>query len=128
VWSLSNTANDISNAQVIATLPQWMQFVGTPSPTIEDLTYNPSTQEITWNVGTIPAGTGITEPGRQVSFQVQFTPSLSQVGTVPIIINSATLTGHDDFANVGVTVNKVSLNTTLTNDTSFPDKGDIVIQ
>ncbi|MES2023411.1 MAG: hypothetical protein V4439_01885 [Patescibacteria group bacterium] len=118
VWSLSNTANNISKAQVRATLPEWINFVGHISPDTEDLTFNSGTKEIVWNVGGIPKGTGITEADREVAFQVSLTPSLSQVGTAPVIINDATLTGHDDFANVDVRVNKTSLNTKLSSDSA----------
>ncbi|MFZ3015544.1 MAG: hypothetical protein WA101_00890, partial [Minisyncoccia bacterium] len=84
VWSLSNTANNISKTKITSSLPPWVRFVGPISPSTEDLTYNPSTKEIVWNVGGIPRGTGITETGREVSFQVGFTPSLSQVATTPV--------------------------------------------
>ncbi len=127
VWSLSNTANNISKVKVSSTLPPWMQFAGPFSPATEDLTYNDSTKEIVWDVGGIPAGTGITEADRQVSFQVELTPSLSQVGTAPTITNDTTLTGHDDFANVDVRVNKASLDTRLQNDSDFPPNGDRVV-
>lgn len=128
VWSLSNTANNISKTQVRATLPAWMHFVGTFSPTTEDLVYNASTKEIIWNVGGIPKGTGITGAGRDISFQVELSPSLSQVGTIPTIINDATLTGHDDFANVDIRVNKAALDTRLLNDSSFPINGSRVVE
>nr|MBP6884046.1 hypothetical protein [Candidatus Paceibacterota bacterium] len=120
VWTLSNSANNLSKAQVRSTLPSWMGFVGTVSPKAEDLVYNPSTKEIIWNIGNIPKGTGITTAGREVAFQVTFTPSLSQVGARPAIINDAVLTAHDDFANVDLTVNKASLSTELSNDSLFP--------
>ena len=126
VWALSNTSNNISNAQVHATLPSWVDFVGPISPPSEDLTYDPSTKEVAWNIGGIPTGTGITSSDREVSFQVTLNPSTSQVGTSPLIINDAVLTGHDDFANVDITVNKNSLNTQLFNDSSFPAGGDRV--
>ncbi|MEK7088706.1 MAG: hypothetical protein AAB913_01085 [Patescibacteria group bacterium] len=128
IWSLSNTANNISKVQVRSTLPPWMRFVGPFSPTTEDFTYDASIKEIVWNVGGIPKGTGITEAGRDISFQIEFTPSLSQVGTEPTIINDTILTGHDDFANVDVRVNKASLNTRLLNDPNFPINGSRVVQ
>ncbi len=128
VWSLSNTANNISNAQVHSTIPSWVRFVGKFSPATENLAYDDNTKQITWNVGGIPPGTGITENDREISFQVELTPSLSQVGTMPVIINDATLTGHDDFANVGVTVNKTSLNTQILNDPNFSPDGDRVVE
>ena len=128
VWALSNTSNNISKAQVTSTLPSWMDFTGQISPPSEDITYNPSTREIIWNVGGIPTGTGITATDREVSFQVVLDPSSSQVGTSPAIINDAVLTGHDDFANVDITVNKNSLNTNLLNDSAFPATGDRVVE
>lgn len=128
VWSFSNTANNISKAVVRSTLPPWVRFVGPISPASEDLNYNASTKEITWNVGNIPKGTGITTKDRQVSFKIGFTPSLSQVGSVPVIINDTTLTGHDDFANVDIRVNKSALYTRLPNDPLFPPNGERVVE
>jgi hypothetical protein len=128
VWTLSNTANNISNAEVTSSLPTWMTYIGNPAPASEDLTYNSDTKQIVWNVERIPAGTGITSASRSVSFQVSLSPSLSQVGAVPIIINDAVLTGHDEFANVDIKVDKGSLTSDLTSDPSFPDGGGLVAQ
>lgn len=127
-WSISNTANNISKAVVHSSIPSWVKFAGTISPASEDLTYNPSTKEIVWNVGRIGRGTGITEAPRTVSFQVIFTPSLSQVRTIPVILNESVLTGHDDFANVDVRASKTSLRTELDSDPQFPGGGGTVIE
>jgi hypothetical protein len=126
-WTLSNTANNISNVQVRSTLPAWINFVGTFLPANENLTYNSSTKEIIWNAGSIPKGASITGAAREVSFQVSFSPSLSQLGAMPVLINSAVLTGHDDFAKVEVRLNKASLNTRLDDDPLFPGNGGIVV-
>jgi len=128
VWSLSNTANNISKAQVRASLPAWVRFVGPFSPRNEDVTYNSSTREVIWNVGRLPKGTGITGADKSLSFQIGFTPLFSQVQTAPVIINEAVLTGHDDFANVDVRVTKNPLRTTLTSDSAFPASGGLVIE
>jgi hypothetical protein len=104
-----------------------MTFEGPFSPQEENLTYNSSTKEIVWNADRIPKGAGITGPARSVAFQVSINPSLSQVGTDPILINDTTLTGHDDFANVDIKVNKASLNTNLIDDPSFIQSGGPVV-
>lgn len=127
VWTLSNDSNNISNAQVRSSLPPWVRFVGPVDPKTENVTYNSSTQEVVWAVGSIPAGTGGSSPNREASFQVALTPSLSQVSTAPALINDAILTGFDDFAKVNVTVHKAPLNTALINDPAFPVGGDRVI-
>ncbi len=126
-WSLSNTANSISSVQVDSTLPSWINFVGPISPAGENLTYNPSTKEIVWIADRIQRGAGITGALRSVSFQITFTPSLSQVGKTPAIMNASVLTGHDDFANVDVKVNKGAITTNLENDPGFPANGGVVV-
>ena len=126
LWTLSSTANNLSKVQVKGSLPAWINFVGVISPQEENLTYNAFTKEITWNVDKVPKGSGIIGPARNVAFQISFKPSLSQVKTVPVIINDAVLTGHDDFANVDVTVKKMRLNTKLDSDEAFPANGSMV--
>ncbi len=127
-WSLSNSANNISKAVVRSSLPAWVRFIGPISPANEDLSYNSATKELTWNVGNIPKGTGISSANKEVSFRISFSPSLSQVGFSPVLINDAILTGHDDFANVDVRVNKSSLNTNPANDAGFPAGGERVTE
>ncbi len=126
VWSLSNTSNNISKAKVRTTLPAWVRYVGSISPKIEDVKYNATTKEVVWDVGNLSKGAGVSGLDREVSFQIGFTPSLSQRGSSPNLINSAVLTGHDDFANVDVEVTKGALDTRLMNDPSFPPTGDKV--
>ena len=126
VWSLSNSSNNILKGIVRSSLPSWMRFIGPISPPSEDLTYNSFSREITWNVGNIARGVGITGASKEVSFRIALLPSLKQVGTMPIIINDAILTGHDDFANVDIRVSKPALYTSLTNDPNFPQGGERV--
>jgi hypothetical protein len=127
VWSVSNTSNSISNAQVRGSLPPWVKFLDRISPVSEDLSFNPSSREVVWNIEQIPRGTGINNPEKEVSFQVEFNPSLSQVGTAPTIVNALALTGFDDFAKVEVRLNKPALTPRLINDPAFSTKSDIVI-
>ena len=128
VWTLSNTSNSISKAEVHSTLPPWVTFVGTSLPGSENLTYNASTQEVVWNADRVLRGAGITGAKKEVAFQLSFTPSLSQVGTTPVIINGAVLTGHDDFANVDIRATRSELTTKLDNDAAFPPQGATVVE
>jgi hypothetical protein len=127
-WNLSNTVNNISGAKIVATLPNYVKFVGPTSPMSEDLKYDSFKREVTWNIGTIPKGTGITGASKEVYFQVSINPSLSQVGSSPTLVNEAVLTGVDDFANVGVRVTKSALNTVITGDASPAFGSDKVVE
>ena len=128
VWTVSNSANAISNAQIKSSLPPWVSFVGAVFPPSEELTFNPSTKELLWNIGRLSRGTGIGSLGREVSFQIELLPSLSQLGTAPTLVNDAVLTGMDDFAMVEVRVNKASLDTKLGNDPTAPLISDRVVE
>jgi hypothetical protein len=128
VWNITNTANVIRNAKVRATLPPWTNFTGLVSPQSANITYNASTKEIVWNVGTLERSAGLGSPGPEAAFQISFTPSLSQLDETPVLLNDAVLTGRDDFANVEVRVNKSSLNTKLSSDASFDYKSSRVVE
>ena len=128
VWSLSNSSNTIVKGITRSSLPSWVRFTGSISPSAEDLTYNSSTREIVWNIGNIKRGAGITSVNREVSFRIAFSPSFSQINTLPVLINETTLTGHDDFANVDISVNKPVLRTSLIHDPSFPQNGGRVVE
>lgn len=123
-WSLSNTSNSISKGEVRAVVPSWSRFIG---PETDELTYNVATREVIWKAGRIPKGTGITGTDKAVSFQIGFTPLFSQVNTLPVIMNEAVLTGHDDFANVDLRVSKTAVRTELT-EAGFPTGGGLVTQ
>jgi hypothetical protein len=127
-WALSNTSNNVSNVKVKSSLPSWVRFVGNISPPSEDITYNSATRELVWNAGTIPRGAGISQEAREASFQIVLKPSLSQLGSVPILVNDMTMTGHDDFANIDLKISKSALSTRLSNDATFPAGGDIVVE
>jgi len=128
VWSITNTANNLSKTEVRSTLPPWINFTGVTSPAGEDVIYSSTTKEVLWNAGNVKKGAGITEPDKKVSFQVSFTPSLSQVETTPFLLNEAVLTGHDDFSNASVRSNARELTTRLSNDPLFSESGAKVVE
>lgn len=122
IWNITNTSNIVRGGKVRTTLPPWVRYVGTVSPSSASLNYNANNKEIVWDVGTIARGAGILGDGPEVAFQIAFTPSLSQLDETPTLVNNTVLTGHDDFANVDVQANKSSLSTQLSGDASYDAK------
>jgi hypothetical protein len=126
VWSVSNSSNSVSDGFVRATLPQYVRWAGVTSPAGGDLVFNEGTREVSWKVGDIKVGEGITQGAREAAFQVALLPSLSQVGQAPAIISEATLTGTDDFTGTNITRTRSALTTRLSTDAGFPVGGDLV--
>lgn len=125
MWTISNSSNSISNAQVRATLPPYVQWSNNTYPDA-DITYNPIGGEVVWNVGDIPRGAGVITTKKEMAFQVSITPSLTQVGNVPTIVSEGTFTGVDDFT--GSTIRStVSPVTTNTSDIDAPNGHYIIV-
>lgn len=97
-WTVKNSSNAVANGVVKASLPQYVRFVAAQSGS--GITYNEGSRTVTWSLGDIKAGTGYTGTARSGAFQVEIEPSTSQVGQTPVLVNSATLSGQDRFAQV----------------------------
>ncbi len=103
-WQLTNPGNSVTGTVVKGTLPSnvtWKNVtsVGAGQPQI---VYNSNTSEVTWNLGTLPFGTGVGTPKYEGTFQVGITPSSTQVGTAPVVIKNVGMSGKDEFTGLDV--------------------------
>lgn len=127
VWSVTNSSNQISGAQVVAALPSYIEWVGAVIPSQEEVVYNPIGGQVSWKLGDVSPGTGTATVAREIAFQVALIPSLSQIGTSPIVIGEQTLTGFDRFAEVNMSHKRAALTTRLT-EPGFTTEGGTVSQ
>lgn len=127
-WNATNGSNDVTNAQVTATLPSYVTWVGATSPSSENISFDPVGGQVTWNLGSIPAGAGYSTDKRSVSFQVSLTPSVSQIGTAPVLVNTATLQGLDNFTSTALTDTAQAVTTRIFTDPNFQNGQDSVTQ
>lgn len=125
-WSVANPANDLGAVTVVGVLPPAVHFLGTIDPLGESLIYNEASGELAWNIGALKAGVGYGTSPREVSFQVGLTPSVSQVGTVPELVNNIRLRGTDRFAETVVSGTAAALTTEIRNDPAFRE-GDATV-
>lgn len=117
IWTIVNTSNNINNAEVRGILPVYVDWARRVSPLKENVIYNPTTNEVLWNAGDIPAGTGIgSKPPREVAFQVVLTPSLSQVGQDPKLMTNIGFTATDAFTSEQLVQTKGDISTNLSTD------------
>ena len=117
-WTLSNSSNSITQAQAKASLPVYVKWVGKAQGTTENISYNETTREVIWNIGTVRPNTGF-DTNREASFVVSLVPSLSQVGSVPQLVKDVYLSGQDSFTGTTVKSTRGPLTTFLPNDPSF---------
>ncbi len=116
IWSIVNSSNDVSDVVVKASLPSYVRWLGQISPASESISYNPLGGEIVWNVGDVNARSGVTNPAREVAFQIGFVPSISQIGDKPMLTSDATIKGTDGFTNEQLSTIRRALNIEIVSD------------
>lgn len=126
VWNINNSFNQVSNVEVRATLPPYVKWTNLKSPDNEIISLNSVTNEIVWNVGSVLPNTGFASSGRQVYFQLEFLPSLSQIGQTPVLLGEATLSGIDKITGLKVESKSGAVTTNFYGDPSYRTGDDKV--
>lgn len=131
-WSVVNSSNDLRDAEVQATLPPYMHWVGNHAPGNESLSFDAVESgggEVTWKLGTVRAGAGFMTAPRQVTFLVGLTPSLAQRDTSPILLSAPTLRAVDVFTNQMVTLQtRRNLDTYIIGDPQYKSGDEKVVE
>jgi len=128
IWGVVNSSNGLSSARVRGILPTYMQWYGSVSPSKEKIFYNKSTNEIIWEPGEIPAGTGLGGmPPKEVAFQLVLTPSISQVSSAPSFISNQVFTAVDSFTNTEVSIKGREVSSYLSTDPLAPLENRLVV-
>lgn len=122
-WKITNVSNDLSDVKLVSSLPNGVKWTGQAYPGEEKFSYNERTNQIVWEVGNVRAGAGIVSSKREVAFQIVIKPQPSQAGTMPVLLNRATLTGKDTFTGEDVTVTAPQKDTQLPEDATVDYAG-----
>lgn len=126
IWSIENSFNQVSNAEVRATLPSYVKWTNLHSPQSEIFSFNDVTKEIIWKIGSIlPNAVGSSK--KEIYFQVEFLPSSSQLGQAPPIVGEAKLTGLDKVTGAKVEARAGAATTNFAPDPSFRSGDDKVV-
>lgn len=127
-WNATNRYADVQNARAKATLPAGVELTGEIFPEDASLTFDSGSREVVWEIGDMPAGTGIfpeiTPPS--VAFQIAFTPTSTHQGEVADLIREVQITGEDAFVGQPVSDTDEGIDTTLPDDDSVDeDEGKV---
>lgn len=112
--------NDLTGAVMTTTLPQYVTWLDKydGEGTIE---YNPVAKQLRWNIGTLSAKTA-----KQLQVQVSLLPSVTQVGTTPVLIGVQEFRATDRFTGVGLRTSQLPLNTELSTEAGYERNNGVV--
>lgn len=100
--------NDMSGAEVTAVLPLGVMWLNTVTQG-SDVTYNPTTRVIRWNIGNLEAHKEVS-----VYAQVAFTPVAGDVGKSPTILEKQNFKATDTFTGTTVRASAPAITTNYT--------------
>ncbi len=105
--------NDIVDGQLTTSLPTYVEWLDTfQGP--GSVTFNPVNQELMWSTGSITA-----EETAELSFQVRFRPSRSQIGNTIFLLNTQHFRATDRFTGTTVRAEGPRLNSELPRSSGF---------
>ncbi len=125
-WTISNSSNTVTKAQARSALPIYVSWVGPVAGGNENLSYNATTREVIWNIGTVASNTG-TGSTREATFIIALKPSLSQVGSVPQLMKEIYLSGVDSFTGTTIKSSRNPITSQLINDPTFRSGNERVV-
>jgi hypothetical protein len=107
-------------------LPIYVKWIGPAAGSTEDISFNQTTREVIWNIGTVNPYTGFGST-REASFVLSLKPSASQVGSVPQLMQAINLSGMDSFTGTQIKSTRGPITTLLVNDPNFKYGNERVI-
>jgi hypothetical protein len=128
IWNLTNSFNQVSNVEVRATLPSYVKWTGLKSPDNESFSFNQVTNEVVWNAGSVLPNTGFGSAKKEVAFQIEFLPSVSQISQTPYLVGEASLTATDKVTGQKIQSKAGAINTNFSSDSTYKESDDRVVQ
>lgn len=119
---LQNGSNDITDAVVMTTLPQYVEWLNDTAGA-GSVTYNETTRVVEWDIGALEAGAATFS-----SFQVSFEPRVTQVNTTPVLIGEQRVRATDQFTGTVVRDTNPSITTRLSSEAGFGSNSGVVQQ
>ncbi|MDD5639473.1 MAG: hypothetical protein PHR47_01550 [Candidatus Pacebacteria bacterium] len=98
-WTAKNSYNDITNAKMTTVLPSGVRFIEgqTKVPDGTKIFYDEGTRQLTWEIGSLEAGTGIFNEAKSCAFQLSINPET--IDTDVLLIGASQLSGTDLWTN-----------------------------
>ena len=128
LFTVTNTTNTIKGAKLTAHLPAYVRSLGYLPP-YEKISFNKIDGSITWDIGDIESGIGVRgTPPRVSAVNIGLTPSTSQIGQTPVILENIVLTGTDSATGARVSVEASDVTTNIQSDGSFSASNATVVR
>lgn len=127
-WQAKNYYNNIKNVKVKAILPKEVKLTGKIFPEGEagKFAFDSQSRELVWEVGEMSAGQGVQNSPPNISFQIVFTPTVSQIGMTAELIGQASIAGEDKWTKDSIIAFDSAVATDLPDDNTVSEQQGII--
>ncbi len=102
-WTIVNYATDVGNVEVKSSLPAGVIMTGKVKSAVQSVPlWNERTGEVSWTIGRITATKGVIGKPVEAEFQIEVTPSITQINQPMPILAETHLTAADEFTNTPI--------------------------
>ncbi|MCP6720167.1 MAG: hypothetical protein KJI72_02460 [Patescibacteria group bacterium] len=127
-WVIRNYSTDVKDVSLRTVLPLGVRWTGIVKSNIDSVPlYNEETREIIWAIETIRATKGVLDDPIETVFQVEATPSVTDIGKFQQLTNETTLRAVDEFTGLELFSSDVALNTSLPDDITIGQNGGRIV-
>jgi len=105
--SVQTGTNAVTGAEVVAVMPQYVRWLDLVSDG-DTVTYNATSRTLRWVIGDINANSEV-----YVAIQISFLPSISQIGTAPVLLETQRFRATDRFTGTVVETQHPAITTSL---------------
>jgi uncharacterized repeat protein (TIGR01451 family) len=121
----ANVSNDVTDAKMVMTLAPGTKWENNFLPQDAIVNFNDRSNELVWNIGNLPAGTGIITKPKELIFQIGITPSENQTGGFAALLSKTVFSAKDTFTGQPLEVSLGEKNTNLTEDLGVGETGKV---
>lgn len=126
VFEVKNNVSNLKNAKIETVIPSYVSFNNSFYPKSANVSFDPTTRKLVWDIGEVTFGEGYNKPARKLLLNLVLKPSISQVGTAPSLITKTTFTATDTFAGTGISNSLPNATTKLYNTGSGNNDQNVV--
>lgn len=119
IWEINNIGNNVTDVTISGDIPSNIAWNERQSTTAGEVQYSAITRRVLWQPGEISRSGG----NYRASFAVTLVPEVSDIGTVPALIESIKLTAKDTFTGAIIEKNLPIITTNLDKDPLSAHKG-----
>lgn len=91
-WKITNSLHELGNLTVSTTLPSGVTWDGKDVVSVGSLTYDATSNRVTWNVGRLP----LSAPEIKAEFSIALTPRLADQNRLMILVSGTAVNAQDN--------------------------------